>query len=282
MGVSRDFRTGSLGDDPVPQIYLPLAQRVSRRAASGERTLVARADGAVVRRGRRHRPRRTHRIDPSLPVLGIRSFETEPASQLLAQRLGSALLGLFGRSLLLGLAALRDLRGGCRTRSRAALANIGIRMALGARAADVKALVLSQRLPPIAAGLVLGVVLGAAEARRAPVEFLFEVFPPLDPLTFAAVPLLLGRVRRRGGAAARSARAARIDPMGGAPGANDGPGPPLRAARPAAEPRLERGRHPHARPRHRRGRGDLQRRARGPDRRGSPTGTPTGSSASDT
>jgi predicted permease len=206
VGVSRNFRTGSFSDEPVPQVYLPLAQRIDE-SGLGALTLVARADAAgtdaaAVIGGE------ARRLDPSLPVFGIRSFEVELAGQLLAQRLGSVLLGLFG-VLSLGLAAVGiyavvSYSVARRTRE------IGIRMALGARAADVKTLVLSQSALPIAVGLGLGLALGVAEARLLR-EFLFEV-PPLDPVTFAAVSLLLAAC----GAAAAwlpARRASRIDPM---------------------------------------------------------------------
>ena len=206
VGVTRDFRTGALGDAPVPQIYLPLVQRIPE-SGLGALTLVARADGpgagaaAVI-------SAEAHRIDPSLPVSGIRSFESELGSQLLAQRLGSALLGLFG-VLSLGLAAVGIYAVVSYAVARR-IREIGIRMALGARAADVTSLVFSQSARPIAVGLGLGLALGAAEARLLR-EFLFEV-SPLDPVTFAAVALLLAAC----GAAAAwlpARRAARIDPM---------------------------------------------------------------------
>ena len=148
------------------------------------------------------------RLDASLPVYGIRRFETELAGQMLAQRLGSALLGLFGvLSLVLaavGIYAVVSYSVARRTRE------IGIRMALGARASDVSSLILSQNAFPIAAGLTLGLALGAAAARLLR-EFLFEV-SPFDPLTFVAVALVLAAC----GTAATwlpARRAARVDPM---------------------------------------------------------------------
>ena len=206
VGVSHDFRTGSLSDAPVPQIYLPLSQQVVQNGL-GSMTLVARTEspgidlsGIVSAEVRR--------LDASLPVYGIRRFETELAGQMLAQRLGSALLGLFGvLSLVLaavGIYAVVSYSVARRTRE------IGIRMALGARASDVSSLILSQNAFPIAAGLTLGLALGAAAARLLR-EFLFEV-SPFDPLTFAAVALVLAAC---GTAAAwlPARRATHVDPM---------------------------------------------------------------------
>jgi predicted lysophospholipase L1 biosynthesis ABC-type transport system permease subunit len=206
VGVSRDFRTGSFSEAPVPQIYAPVSQRIAE-SGLGSLTLVVRfdapsSDAAALVGGE------ARKLDPSLPVFGIRSFETELGGQLLAQRLGSALLGLFG-ILSLGLAAVGIYAVVSYSVSRRTR-EIGIRMALGARAADVRGLVLSQSAAPIAAGLVLGLALGAAEARLLR-EFLYGV-SPFDPLTFAVVSLLLAAC---GTAAAwlPARRAARIDPM---------------------------------------------------------------------
>ena len=206
VGVSHDFRTGSLGDAPVPQIYLPLSQQVAQ-AGLGSLTLVARVasesidpSAAVAAEVRK--------LDATMPVYGLRRFETEIAGQLLAQRLGSALLGLFGvLSLVLaavGIYAVVSYSVARRTRE------IGIRVALGARAGEVSTLVLSQSAYPIAAGLTLGLALGAAAARLLR-EFLYGV-SPLDVPTFAAVSLVLAAC---GTAAAwlPARRAARVDPM---------------------------------------------------------------------
>ncbi len=53
VGVTRDFRTGALGDAPVPQIYLPLVQRIPE-SGLGALTLVDARRRAGRRRGRRH------------------------------------------------------------------------------------------------------------------------------------------------------------------------------------------------------------------------------------
>ena len=66
---------------------------------------------------------------------------------------------------------------------------IGIRMALGARPGDVLALVLRSGAVPIGGGLLAG--LGLAFAVSAMMESVLFGFNPRDPLTFAAVALLL-------------------------------------------------------------------------------------------
>jgi ABC-type antimicrobial peptide transport system permease subunit len=66
---------------------------------------------------------------------------------------------------------------------------IGVRMALGAGRGEVSRMVLRQGLVLAAAGIVLGLG-GAAAATHLLRASLFEV-SPTDPVTFAAVPLVL-------------------------------------------------------------------------------------------
>jgi putative ABC transport system permease protein len=67
---------------------------------------------------------------------------------------------------------------------------IGIRMALGARPADVLRMVLAQGLALTGAGIGFGIV-GAWGATRVVRALLYET-SPTDSLTFAAVVALLG------------------------------------------------------------------------------------------
>jgi ABC-type antimicrobial peptide transport system permease subunit len=67
--------------------------------------------------------------------------------------------------------------------------DIGIRLALGAARHDVVRLIVGQGMALALAGAVLGVV-GAFGSARLMQSLLFSV-SPRDPLTFAAVPLVL-------------------------------------------------------------------------------------------
>jgi putative ABC transport system permease protein len=66
---------------------------------------------------------------------------------------------------------------------------IGIRMALGAEARDVRRLVLRQAMRPVLAGIAIGLLLSAA-ATRLLSSLLYHV-GTTDPLTFMAVPSIL-------------------------------------------------------------------------------------------
>jgi putative ABC transport system permease protein len=87
---------------------------------------------------------------------------------------------------------------------------IGVRMALGARATDVLGMVLREGGTLAAAGVTLGII-GAFGASRVLAGFLFGVTPN-DPAVFIAVPTLLGLVAI-GACLIPARRAARVDPM---------------------------------------------------------------------
>ena len=69
---------------------------------------------------------------------------------------------------------------------------IGIRVALGARRADVISMVLREGLFLTAIGSAIGAMLAAAAARVL-AGFLFGI-PPIDPITFAATTVLFATI----------------------------------------------------------------------------------------
>jgi putative ABC transport system permease protein len=87
---------------------------------------------------------------------------------------------------------------------------IGIRMALGARRAQVLVLVLGNGLILTAVGIALGLG-GAVAATRLLQSMLFGV-TPLDPATFAAVSLLFGLIATVA-SYLPARRATTVDPM---------------------------------------------------------------------
>jgi ABC-type antimicrobial peptide transport system permease subunit len=87
---------------------------------------------------------------------------------------------------------------------------IGIRMALGADAADVRRLVVTQTLWPTLLGISVG-ILSAAVLTRFVAAMLYGV-APLDPLTFAIGAVLLVSVALTA-TWIPARRATRIDPL---------------------------------------------------------------------
>jgi putative ABC transport system permease protein len=130
------------------------------------------------------------------------------ARSLARQRFQSLLLGLFS-AVALTLAAIGIygvLAQGVAQRRR----EIGVRMALGARARQVVRLVVRQGFGLVLAGIALGLA-GAAAASRLLASLLFNV-APTDPLTFGGIGLLVAAVALLA-SAVPAWRATRIDPM---------------------------------------------------------------------
>jgi putative ABC transport system permease protein len=82
-------------------------------------------------------------------------------------------------------------------------------MALGARAADVVALVLGGALKMTAAGVAIGLVAAAALTRF--LDTLLFAVKPTDPLTFVATAAVLA-LTALGACAAPAWRATRVEP----------------------------------------------------------------------
>jgi putative ABC transport system permease protein len=149
-----------------------------------------------------------YEIDKDLPVADITSMDSHLASVLGAERFGALLMGFFA---LLGLAlAVIGLFGVMSYWVSQRRAEIGVRMALGARPRDIFRLVVGQGLLMTVAGLGAGLA-GALLLARALSRLLYDV-SPADPAIFIAMPLALA-------ASALAAcflparRASKIDPV---------------------------------------------------------------------
>jgi putative ABC transport system permease protein len=190
VGVVNDVKQFSLGD-PAPQtVFIPLAQVDDRvmRAARGFVTMkfAVRAPGDPLSLGAAVK-QETLKVDPSLPLTNVRSLEQIVGRSLAQQRFNSTLLGLFAAvgSLLAGVGVYGVMSYVVTQRTH----EIGVRMALGARAGDVLRLIVGRGLALATVGVALG--LGASFAlTRLMKDFLFGV-EPNDPLTFGSVALSL-------------------------------------------------------------------------------------------
>jgi predicted permease len=202
VGVVSDVRDASLAAAPGPMMYVPFAQapfwggEVVVRSGMG----VAAVSGAI--------RAETRAIDRNLPVTEIESFPAAISASLAWPRFRTLLLGGFGGMALLlaaiGIYGVVSFAVSRRTRE------IGIRVAMGASPANVQRLVLRESALLALLGLAVGVP-AALSLTHLFSALLFGIAPD-DPLTFAAVALLLLSVTLA--AAWRPARhAARTDPM---------------------------------------------------------------------
>lgn len=152
--------------------------------------------------------REVQALTPDQPVPEISTLENRLADSLAGRRFHLTLLGLF--SLLALVLAGIGLYGVLSYAVAERTHELGIRMALGARRERVRGQVLRQGLTIAAAGAVAGLVLafGAARLLRSSLYGITAA----DPVTFAAIPLLLLAVTALA-AWLPASRATRVDPM---------------------------------------------------------------------
>ncbi|MDQ6828280.1 MAG: hypothetical protein M3081_05380 [Gemmatimonadota bacterium] len=185
IGVVENVRRQSIFEDSTNTVYLPLAQA---RTSLNARLIVARAAGdpaAVAETVRRA----MQTAAPQLPFANVHLVKNEPIvrHETLPFRLGAAMLGVFGVLALLlaavGVYGVISYDVGQRTRE------IGVRMALGARGANVASLVMRDALGVVAIGGIIGAAIELAGG-RALAPLLYET-SPRDPVVLGGVALLL-------------------------------------------------------------------------------------------
>jgi len=130
------------------------------------------------------------RADADLPVFSVRPLTQVVAESLAEQRFRTTLLAIFAAlALVLASVGVYGVISYGVTQRRH---EMGLRMALGARREQVQRLVVGQGLRLVLVGAAVGLV-AAYLATRLLASFLYGV-RATDPLTFAAVPVLLALV----------------------------------------------------------------------------------------
>jgi len=211
VGVVGDVKLDSLDENrPVATVYWPLDQifaSPSEPWRSFGMSLTVRlsvdpmaAASAVTSA--------VHQVDPEAPVIDVISMNELISRSLSPQRSNMLLLAAFaGLALLLTAVGIYSvLSYAVRRRVR----EIGIRMALGASHSDVLRMVVADGMKPILLGVGIGFAVALALGRV--VSSLIYGVLPTDPLTFAAVALLLVAVGLLA-TAVPAYRATRVEPI---------------------------------------------------------------------
>jgi predicted permease len=202
IGVARDSKYLTLGEEPRPFLYRPLAQAYTPRV-----TLMVRSEGGPAA-GIDTIRTAVRALDPGLPVFNVSPLADATSVSLLPVRLAGTLLTVLG-VFALGLAAL-GIYGVLSYLVRARTREIGVRVAIGASPTAVTILVVRQAMTWTAVGACIGIGLALAVTRLLS-WFLYGV-SPADPITFVSVALLLGLVACAA-ALVPAVRASRVDPL---------------------------------------------------------------------
>ena len=184
VGVVKTGKYRTLAEDPRPYYYSPMAQRspsgmtLMMRTTSDPRNLVNAVRSEV------------QAIDRRIPLFAIKTMDEHLTWALWAPNMAATLALAFGVVALLlsavGLYSVMAYIVSQRTRE------VGIRMALGARRADVLKLITSEGMKLAAIGVVIGFVLSLALSRV--LSSVLIGVSSYDATTFILVPLLLAVV----------------------------------------------------------------------------------------
>ena len=181
IGVARDSKYVTVGEDPKPFMYQPIAQAYRPTA----NVLVKSKGGATEAIGALRAA--VGAIDPNLPLFGVMTLDAATSISLVPVKLAASLTAALGvLALVLGTLGLFGVMSYLvRQRTR----EIGIRMALGAHSAAVTALITRQGMLWTAVGLALGLS-GAFGAARLISGFLYGI-GAADPITFGVITVLI-------------------------------------------------------------------------------------------
>jgi putative ABC transport system permease protein len=211
VGVVGDMRDGGLNRDPRPAMYIPEAQVPDGVTALNNRI------GPIVWIVRTQTnphslssalQNELRKATGGLPVARVRSMDEVVVQSTARQDFNMLLLTIFGCSALL-LAAI-GIYGLMAYSVEQRTQELGIRMALGAQAGDVRNIVIFQGMRLALIGVVVGTA-AAVGLMRLIADLLYGV-KPWDPLVFVTVPIVLSVVALFA-VWLPARRATRIDPL---------------------------------------------------------------------
>ena len=181
IGVSGDVKNAGLTSPSEPEVYRPDMQFAWHWAYLVIRTTASPASVANMLRAE------VQRLNPDTPITEVRTAEQILDDERAQPRFRGVLLGLFA-ALALALAAV-GIYGVLSYAVSQRTKEIGIRLSLGASQRQIFWMVLRRGISLVLAGAAIGIA-GAAASSRLLATVLFEI-SPLDPASFAAIPLIV-------------------------------------------------------------------------------------------
>ena len=181
IGVVRRTKYLSIGEDPKPYAYFPIAQSGARSL-----TIVARGSGDA-RAYLREIGDAVHAVDPAAPLYDVTTMGERIALSMAPTLGGVAALTIVGL-MALALTSVGLYGAVAQTVSRRTY-EIGVRRALGAQDRDVAWLVVGQAMGLVLLGIVCGLTAGLGSARF--LRSLLYGVDLADPVVFVAAPVVL-------------------------------------------------------------------------------------------
>jgi predicted permease len=202
IGVARDAKYVFLSESPRAAYYVPFGpEAVSRRSilvrmAGDSRTALSSLANIA------------HDLDPNLPLMTLQTLDERIHRSVDLQRAAASLFSVLGGLTLLlaavGLYGVAAHSVSLRTRE------VGIRMSLGARAADVFRMIIRENLSLSLVGIAIGIGIGFVGSKIL-TSFLFGL-TSTDPLTFVGGSMILCLVTIVA-SVIPARRAAKLDPL---------------------------------------------------------------------
>jgi len=184
VGVVGNVRYDGVAQNPSEAIYFPFVQ--GGMGTTPSFSVIVRTNAGADEVGRLVRDA-VRQIDPELAVANVRTVHELVEESVAGDKFRTILFGVFATLALVlaavGIYGVTTYTVGRRSRE------IGIRLALGARAGEIYRLVLREGIGVAAIGIAIG-LLAAVALTRAVSTLLFEV-SATDAATFVAVPVLL-------------------------------------------------------------------------------------------
>lgn len=184
VGVARDSKYETLGEEPTPYMYLPLIQTPSPgltlffRSGTDPRVLLA-----SVRE-------RVQALDRNLPLTNVWPIGEVITQALWGAKFAAGLLSIFA-ALAMVLAAI-GVYGVVAYSVGTRVREIGIRMALGARRQDILAMIVRQNSVSLVIGLAVGLIAALALSRT--ITALLYGASSASAIPFVLLPVMLALV----------------------------------------------------------------------------------------
>jgi predicted permease len=183
IGVASNLKSGSPNQPPRPLVYVPMQQRYEPRMMLLARTTHGQRITGQIRAV-------VASINANLPIVAARTLSDQSSPILTQLRISASVAGSVGVVGMLlaafGIYGVTAYAVARRTRE------IGIRMALGARSADVIGMVLRQGMALVGLGSAVGLMLGVG-AGKLLAAWLLGI-PAIDLVTFAGTIVLFASI----------------------------------------------------------------------------------------